>query len=133
MWSYQPKDAAAVVEAAAAAAAEAAEAAARQAFLQDWTAAVAAAAAQRPASVAEQQQQWLSGPHKDRVQALLVGSVLLMFEERFSTNSSWCGVATSCCWPFMIVLHRLRIAVAEHGWACRQRWLAPTCRCGSPL
>lgn len=72
MWSYQPRDAAAVEQAAAEAAAEAAEAAARQAFLQDWTAAAGAAAAQRPASTTEQQQQWLAGPHKDRVQALLV-------------------------------------------------------------
>lgn len=71
VWSYQPRDAAAVEQAAAEAAAEAAEAAARQAFLQDWAAAAGAAAAQRPASTAAQQQQWLAGPHKDRVQALL--------------------------------------------------------------
>jgi hypothetical protein len=63
-----------VQQAAAEAAAEAAEAAARDAFLRDWSAAVAACGAQRPASVAEQQQQWLSGPHKDRVQALLVST-----------------------------------------------------------
>lgn len=72
VWGFQPKDAEAVEQAAAAAEAEAAEAAAQQAFLQDWAAAVAAAGVQRPGSVAEQQQQWLAGPHKDRVQALLV-------------------------------------------------------------
>lgn len=58
--------------AAAAAAAEQAEAAARKVFLQDWAAAVAAVGQQRPHSVVEQQRQWLSGPHADRVQALLV-------------------------------------------------------------
>jgi hypothetical protein len=72
VWSFQPRDAEEVQQASAAAAAEAAEAAARNAFLRDWSAAVAACGAQRPASVAEQQQQWLSGPHSDRVQALLV-------------------------------------------------------------
>jgi hypothetical protein len=77
VWSYQPRDAAAVEQAAAEAAAEAAEAAARQAFLQEWAAAASAAAAQRPVSTAEQQQQWLAGPNKDRVQALLVSQEAL--------------------------------------------------------
>lgn len=72
LWSFQPKDAEAVEVAAAAAAAEQAEAAARKVFLQDWAAAVATVGQQRPHSVAEQQQQWLSGPHADRVQALMV-------------------------------------------------------------
>jgi hypothetical protein len=83
VWSFTPRDAAAVEAAAAAAAAEAAEAAAQQAFLQAWAAASDAAARARP-NVQEQRQQWLAGPHGERVQALLV---------RGGVTRAWCTSA----------------------------------------